>query len=77
MENLISRKNAAKILGISLDRLDQARSSGAISFVQYVENGSVYFTEEALEEYVARCTHRARPAENLPTIRKRRVPPTR
>ena len=73
MENMISRKQAAKILGITLARLDQARNSGQISYVQYVENGCVYFTEEALQEYVARCTHRAKPIENQVTYRNRRV----
>lgn len=45
MENLISRKEAAKILGISVTALDQARSCDHITYVQYVENGCVYFTE--------------------------------
>lgn len=45
MEKLISRKEAAKILGISVTALDQARSCGHITYVQYVENGCVYFTE--------------------------------
>lgn len=73
MEKLISRKETAKILGITVARLDQARNDGLISFVQYVENGCVYFTEEAIQEYIARCTHRARPAESQATYRKRRV----
>ena len=50
MEKLISRKETAKILGITVARLDQARNDGLISFVQYVENGCVYFTEEAIQE---------------------------
>ena len=45
MEKLISRKEAAKILGISVTALDQARSCDHITCVQYVENGCVYFTE--------------------------------
>ena len=32
MEKLISRKEAAKILGISIATLDAARSSGLISY---------------------------------------------
>ena len=73
MEKLISRQEAAQILGLSVTALDQARSCGHITYVQYVENGCVYFTERALQEYVARCTHRARPLDNNPTYRKRRV----
>ena len=72
MDKMITRKEAAKILGISIAALDQARTTGQISYVQYVENGCVYFTETALQEYVARCTHRAKPLENNATYRKPR-----
>ena len=44
MEKLITRKEAAKLLGISLATLDEARNSGLISYIQYVPNGCVYFT---------------------------------
>ena len=69
MEKLIARKEAAKLLGISIATLDAARASGLISFVQYVENGSVYFTEANLQEYIARSTHRAKPKESNTTYR--------
>ena len=39
MEKLITRKEAAKLLGISLATLDEARNSGLISYIQYVPNG--------------------------------------
>lgn len=74
MEKLFTRKEAACYLGISLTTLDVARSSGLISYVQYVENGCVYFTEAGLQEYIARSTHRAVPKrENTMTYRKRRA----
>ena len=60
MEKLISRKEAAKLLGISIATLDAARNSGLISYVQYVQNGCVYFTDAGLQEYIAKCTHRAK-----------------
>ena len=69
MEKLITRKEAAKILGISIATLDAARNNGQISYVQYVENGCVYFTSAALQEYVAKCTHRAKPMEKKETYR--------
>lgn len=72
MEKLITRKEAAKILGISIATLDAARQNGLISYVQYVPNGCVYFTNTALQEYVAKCTKRARPAETSMTYRKKR-----
>ena len=49
MEKLITRKEAAKILGISLTTLDEARNSGLISYIQYVPNGCVYFTHTSLQ----------------------------
>ena len=69
MEKLFTRKEAAKILGISLTTLDDARSSGLISYIQYVPNGCVYFTDAALQEYVAKSTHRAKPMEKRSTYR--------
>lgn len=73
MEKLYTRKEAAKVLGIGLATLDAARNGGLIAYVQYVENGCVYFTEAGLQEYIARSTHRALPvnAERM-TYRKQR-----
>lgn len=70
MEKMITRKEAAKLLGISLATLDEARNNGLISYVQYVPNGCVYFTDASLQEYIAKCTHRARPVEKKATYRK-------
>ena len=42
------------------------------SYVQYVENGCVYFTEVGIQEYIAKCTHRAKPMERAATYRKPR-----
>lgn len=65
-------KEAAEILGISIATLDAARNNGLISYVQYVQNGCVYFTSAGLQEYIAKCTHRAKPAEKNATYRKPR-----
>ena len=70
MEKLYSRKEAASMLGISLNALDLARATGAITFVQYVPNGNVFFTEEALQEYVAKCTRQAVHESSKATYRK-------
>ena len=72
MEKLITRKEAAKILGISITTLDAARNNGLISYVQYVQNGCLYFTDMGLQEYIAKCTHRAKPMEKSATYRKPR-----
>ena len=70
MEKLITRKEAAKLLGISIATLDEARNNGLISYVQYVPNGCVYFTDAALQEYIAKSTHRAKAPEKRATYRK-------
>ena len=77
MEKLLTRKEAAELLGISLSTLDMAKTNGLIAFVQYVENGCVYFTEEGLQEYVARATHRAKPREVNTGNRSQRTPARR
>lgn len=79
MDKLLTRKEAAKLLGISIDTLDAARANGQVSFVQYVENGCVYFTEQSLQEFVARSTHRAKPREvnTSMTFRTPRAPARR
>ena len=73
MEKLITRKEAAGILGISLATLDTVRDNGLIAFIQYTENGRVFFTEAGIQEYVAKCTHRAKPQEKRTTYRKKRA----
>ena len=69
MEKLITRREAAKLLGISISTLDEARNNGLISYIQYVPNGCVYFTDTGLQEYIAKCTHRATPMEKRTTYR--------
>ena len=43
------------------------QNNGLISYVQYVQNGCVYFTSAGLQEYIEKCTHRAKPAEKNAT----------
>ncbi len=49
-----TKKKQQKILGISIATLDAARNNGLISYVQYVQNGCVYFTSAGLQEYIAK-----------------------
>lgn len=72
MEKLYTRKEAAKHLGIGLTTLDAARAEGKITYIQYAENGSVFFTEDGIQEYIARSTHRARPKTEKILGRNRR-----
>lgn len=73
MEKLITRKEAAKLLGISIATLDEARNNGLVSYIQYVPNGCVYFTSVALQEYVAKSTHRAKLIDKKETYRNVRI----
>ncbi len=59
---MLTRKEAAARLGISVGTLDTERSEGHLAFVQRKPGGKVWIKEEAIEEYLARATHRARPA---------------
>ena len=65
MEKLIARKEAARLLGISVATLDTLRNNGDVTYIQYIPNGSVFFTEVGLQEYLAKCTHRAKPEEKM------------
>lgn len=76
MNNLLTRKEAADRLGISLVTLDAEHTDGHLAYIQRKPNGKVWITETAIEEYLARATHIARPVFQRAageTYRKRRV----
>lgn len=74
MSKLLTRKQAAEILGISLNTLDAERMSGRLAYIQRKPGGKVWITEAALEEYLARGTHQARPERSVQgTYRKQRA----
>lgn len=74
MENLLTREEAARMLGVSTDTLDRLRKRGSIAYIQHIPNGKVWFTEVAIAEYIARSTHAARPVQSpVQTYRKRRT----
>lgn len=58
---LLTRKEAAARLGISVDLLDQERRTGQLAYIQRKSGSKVWITEEAIAEYLARSTHQARP----------------
>ena len=72
MDKLFTRKETAKLQGISLATLDTVRNNGQIAYIQYVDNGCVYFTEAGIQEYIARSTHRPNPKDHKATYRKQR-----
>ena len=61
MGALLTRKEAAARLGITVMTLDAERNSGHLAYIQRKPGGKVWITEEALAEYLARATHPARP----------------
>ena len=67
---LLTRKEAATRLGISLPTLDAERSIGRLDYIQHKPGGKVWITEEAIAEYLARATHKARP-ERKPSWARR------
>lgn len=74
MVTLLTRRDAAARLNISDDTLDRLRRAGKIAFIQHTPNGKVWFTEDAISEYLARSTHPAVPVVAVrDTYRKRRA----
>ena len=75
MNELLSRKDAAKRLGMSLVTLDENRNSGKLTYIQSKPGGKVWISEDAIAEYLARATHHAhdkvKPVQS--TYRKRRA----
>lgn len=57
---LMTRKEAAARLGMSLPTLDQERSTGRLAYIQRKPGSKVWITDEAIAEYLARATHQAR-----------------
>lgn len=75
MGTLLTRKEAADRLGISVVTLDELRTSRQLAYIQHKPNGKVWITEEAINDYLARANHPVRPPIRLErdTYRKRRA----
>ncbi len=76
MVALLSRKEAAAKLGVSLITLDKARESGHLAYIQHCPGGKVWITEDAIDDFLMRATHQARPAIRVATngtYRRRRA----
>lgn len=59
----------APFITVSLLVAELFNKTATISYIQYVPNGCVYFTSAYLQEYVAKCTYRAKPVEKKATYR--------
>ena len=71
--NVLSRKEAAATLGISVAAIDNLRRAGKIAFIQYVPNGKVFFSEQDITEFVAQSHHPASPVPPAITYRRQRT----
>ena len=72
---LLTRKEAAARLGISVATLDAERKAHRLAYIQRRPGGKVWITEEAISEYLARAMHPARPDRQMTgwAYRHRRV----
>lgn len=59
-QNLLTRKEAAALLRVSLPTLDAERNTGHLAYIQRKPGGKVWITEEVIAEYLARATHAAK-----------------
>ena len=73
--NLLTRKEAAARLGVSLVTLDAERADGYLAYIQRKPGGKGHITEDAIAENLARATHQAkRPRKPTQgTYRRRRA----
>lgn len=74
MSNLLTRKEAAARLGISLVTLDEERAAGRLGYIQRAPGCKVFLRESDLDAWLTRCTHKAIPVQvlNRATYRRRR-----
>ena len=66
---LLTRQEAAERLGVSTVTLDAERASGRLAYIQRRPCCKVWISEEAVEEYLVRQTHRARPERIRKAVR--------
>ena len=74
MMNLLSRKEAAIRLCMSINTFDAERSGGRITYIQRAPGKKVWIPETAVAEYFERMTHPAKAEVKFTgsTYRKRR-----
>lgn len=72
MCNLITRREAADLLRISLVTLDKLRAEGQLAYIQRTAMARVFFRMDDIEAYLTRTHHPARPRPAAPRPRTRR-----
>lgn len=76
MENLLTRQEAADVLGVCINTLDSERYAGRLAYIQRRPGGKVWITMEAIQEYLARATHPAVPERAIRETYRRKRPKT-
>lgn len=61
MNGLITRQQLAEQIPCALSVIDEARASGRLAYIQLRPGGKVFFRQEHIDAWLARCTHPARP----------------
>ena len=59
IEDLLTRQQAADLLGICLTTLDSERCCGNLAYVQFKKHGKVWISKSAISDYLARGKHEA------------------
>lgn len=70
---LLSRAEAAKVLGISITTLDQLRSEGKLAYIQYKRNGKVWIPNSEINKLIKKATKQCTIEQFRPTVRKVRA----
>lgn len=72
---LLTRKEAALRLGMSLVTLDAERNEGHLAYIQRKPGGKVWISESAIADYWERALHPTKPVtySARTTYRKRRA----
>lgn len=61
MTDLITRQQLAEQIPCALSVIDEARAAGRLAYIQLRPGGKVFFRQEHIDAWIARCTHPARP----------------
>lgn len=61
MTDLITRQELAEQIPCALSVIDEARAGGKLAYIQLRPGGKVFFRQEHIDAWLARCTHPARP----------------
>ena len=74
MNDLITRQQLAEQIPCALSVIDEARASGRLAYIQLRPGGKVFFRQEHIDAWLARCTHPAKPLNAVATTYRKHTP---